>query len=597
MREGKLNLIKSNPSSTSYLSGKTLLITSCLALLIGFYVYHCLFYYGSAVDDAFITFRYARNLSNGLGLVYNLGERIEGYSNFSWLLLVALGIKLGFAPIITAKFLGITSGIGAILCSYSLHNRLSYKPRSFGALLAPLLLATNSFFCYWSSCGLETVFFSFLLILSVLLYIKENQKSYPLSAFILGLLLLSRPEGVGYVAVFIAFDLSLRLRHKQVFDRYFLRFYGVILLVLSCYLGFKWIYFGSLFPNTYYAKVVYPFQNFNSSYAYLKDFYLEAGFSLPLMLIVSLAVCLFVIGRRVLLLISLLVFNWFYIIYVLFDWMQNYRYHMYTAPVLFTIIALGLSGLIRLSDMRNRLFGLVTGAVVVLVMGYSINDIVGIKSSRPFHRYYIDSDSHVKKSDRWLWSIPEKIRKGVRPGKKQARLTMFLIENSTPDMTVGMRDIGFPGFITNCRVYDRDMLIHKEARDLSSALRSKDEESVSAYIFGEMRNNLARYNPDLFLYPRARFISMDVFRWDLLDRMYNSYFEDNMELVLEKTFLTGKTSIAYYKKKGLTYKPSLAQVIRKYESIVREYPDYPAFQRRLDRYSRKFKAEKEAVNY
>ena len=31
-----------------------------------------------AVDDAYITFRYATNLANGQGLVYNLGERVLG---------------------------------------------------------------------------------------------------------------------------------------------------------------------------------------------------------------------------------------------------------------------------------------------------------------------------------------------------------------------------------------------------------------------------------------------------------------------------------------------------------------------------------------
>src|SRR3954470_13240280 len=35
-------------------------------------------------DDAFISFRYARNWVTGKGLVYNAGERVEGYTNFLW---------------------------------------------------------------------------------------------------------------------------------------------------------------------------------------------------------------------------------------------------------------------------------------------------------------------------------------------------------------------------------------------------------------------------------------------------------------------------------------------------------------------------------
>ena len=47
-------------------------------------------------DDAFISFRYAENLSEGKGLVFNEGERVEGYSNFLWTLWIAAGLSLGF---------------------------------------------------------------------------------------------------------------------------------------------------------------------------------------------------------------------------------------------------------------------------------------------------------------------------------------------------------------------------------------------------------------------------------------------------------------------------------------------------------------------
>ncbi|MHC4066890.1 MAG: hypothetical protein ACYSUI_20630, partial [Planctomycetota bacterium] len=55
--------------------------------------------YTFLTDDAFISFRYARNLSEGLGLVFNPGfERVEGYSNFLWVVLLAGVNALGLAP-------------------------------------------------------------------------------------------------------------------------------------------------------------------------------------------------------------------------------------------------------------------------------------------------------------------------------------------------------------------------------------------------------------------------------------------------------------------------------------------------------------------
>ena len=60
---------------------------------------------GHTVDDAYISFRYARNFARGWGLVYNAGERIEGYTNFLWTVLIGIAIRLGLEPIVTAKVL------------------------------------------------------------------------------------------------------------------------------------------------------------------------------------------------------------------------------------------------------------------------------------------------------------------------------------------------------------------------------------------------------------------------------------------------------------------------------------------------------------
>ena len=66
-------------------------------------------------DDAFISFRYARNLSEGLGLVFNAGERVEGYTNFLWTLWTAAGLSLGFEAETWANVWGILFYLGSIL--------------------------------------------------------------------------------------------------------------------------------------------------------------------------------------------------------------------------------------------------------------------------------------------------------------------------------------------------------------------------------------------------------------------------------------------------------------------------------------------------
>ncbi|MBU8934805.1 MAG: hypothetical protein KOO62_12515, partial [candidate division Zixibacteria bacterium] len=39
-------------------------------------------------DDAYISYRYVANFLNGDGLVYNIGERVEGFTNFGWVILM-----------------------------------------------------------------------------------------------------------------------------------------------------------------------------------------------------------------------------------------------------------------------------------------------------------------------------------------------------------------------------------------------------------------------------------------------------------------------------------------------------------------------------
>ena len=47
------------------------------------------------LDDAFITFRYARNVAAGLGAVFNPGEAVEGYTSFLWMLICSAFFALG----------------------------------------------------------------------------------------------------------------------------------------------------------------------------------------------------------------------------------------------------------------------------------------------------------------------------------------------------------------------------------------------------------------------------------------------------------------------------------------------------------------------
>ena len=67
------------------------------------------------LDDAFISFRYARNLLEGNGLVWNPGERVEGYSNFLWVLeLAGIWAATGVPPEEAAWWLSVAYTVATL---------------------------------------------------------------------------------------------------------------------------------------------------------------------------------------------------------------------------------------------------------------------------------------------------------------------------------------------------------------------------------------------------------------------------------------------------------------------------------------------------
>jgi len=88
-----------------------------LGCLMGLYGYE-FFRPTIQIDDAYISYRYAQNLVDGHGLVYNIGERVEGYTNLLWTLMVAGGIALGVSASLVGHWLGFASGVLLLLATY-----------------------------------------------------------------------------------------------------------------------------------------------------------------------------------------------------------------------------------------------------------------------------------------------------------------------------------------------------------------------------------------------------------------------------------------------------------------------------------------------
>ena len=207
------------------------------------------------IEDAAITFAYARNLAEGDGLVpYVGGERVEGYSNPLWTFLIAFWHLLFIPPWTSAKVMGWGFGVLTQVLVWRLSRQaLPDSPHKW-AVIPPFLLATSTQFAVWTASGLENALFCVLLATGAwaLLRDAERPRGFPWSALAFSGLALTRPDGLAYVVVGFMARLMLAATRRQWLSP--LIWLVVATVPVGAYQLFRMDYYSWPWPNTYYAK-------------------------------------------------------------------------------------------------------------------------------------------------------------------------------------------------------------------------------------------------------------------------------------------------------------------------------------------------------
>jgi len=212
-------------------------------------------------DDAFITMRYVKNFVEGKGLVYNVGERVEGYTHFLWLMLLAASKAVGFDPVDASMWLGIAAyaGILVLLLAISLREHKK-NPKVIWLPIAAALFALNYDTAEWASGGLETSFYTFLILAAFYLWFYSKfseQRRLLLTGLTLALISLTRPDGVLFTVTAVVLLAVSGIRRKQSIPT-LTKNIGMLVLpsiVIGVpYLIWKYFYYGDILPLTYYAK-------------------------------------------------------------------------------------------------------------------------------------------------------------------------------------------------------------------------------------------------------------------------------------------------------------------------------------------------------
>ena len=335
-----------------------------VCVLFGLHVKHYYF----LGDDCFISFRYAQNLVEGHGLVYNPGERVEGYTNFLWVLFMAGVMKLGLSPELVSNILGISSGLAILAAvvwlgakSSSWHDPLIW--------IAPLCLAVNRTFGAWSTSGLETQFFSLLVLLAMLRLHWERKRGdkWPVvSSLLFAAATLTRPDGALYFTVAACFfggeAVLLRRRRIAALAVWLVPY----VVIVGTHVAWRYSYYGYLVPNTFYVKVSGLW--WEQSSVWLWQFVREY----QVLVLAPLVIAALVLRRDFLTLLfcGILAAHTAYMIYIGGDRFE-FRFMNAILPYFYWLVQEGIRGLVhwartkKLNPLTSLAGGLVLGLVAI----------------------------------------------------------------------------------------------------------------------------------------------------------------------------------------------------------------------------------------
>ncbi len=209
-------------------------------------------------DDAFISFRFARNFALGHGLRYNLGEHVpvEGYSNFLWVMICSVFEFLRLDITVWPPLLSAACGTVLLWLVFdTLRRRLDISlPVVFVATLA---LGCFPPFAAWCTGGLATMPFALLMFVTFERLVLRRGGPAVVGGAIAGLLLaLIRVEGIAWVVVIVIVAVWSRRMAGQRVLRPLVGFALIVVSGYGLYFAWRYGYYQMPLANTSYAKAV-----------------------------------------------------------------------------------------------------------------------------------------------------------------------------------------------------------------------------------------------------------------------------------------------------------------------------------------------------
>jgi arabinofuranosyltransferase len=228
------------------------------------------------IDDAFISLRYVYNIISGYGPVLNPGEHLEAISNPTWVwLLAGVSSLCNISDLLPLYYLSkIVGGILFIISGIVFYRFLaSLLKNEAYAFFISLIYCLNPYIVAYSINGMENPLIYFLLITILYFnhkYLNDQKVIWViLSGLFLGILSISRPEGIIYIAAYFA-SIAIVIFYK-IFSFKKSDILISLIISLSIFILFelwRWQYYEEFVPITVYSKNYFSIGAFKSNIKY-----------------------------------------------------------------------------------------------------------------------------------------------------------------------------------------------------------------------------------------------------------------------------------------------------------------------------------------
>lgn len=213
-------------------------------------------------DDAFISLRYADNFVRGKGLVWQDGERVEGYTNFLWTIILSIPLYLRLDPVRFSFAAGLCLFALSLFFTYRLAANLLHSKHL--ALLTMFLLGANYSFSSYATGGMETQLQTCLFVACAYLTLDSlNRKAWTTFRIVtlsvlLSLAMMTRLDSLLLLIVLLPVAVFSIFREETGAARKAFKvmcIFAPLLLLVGTWLIWKLRFYGSVVPNTFYVKV------------------------------------------------------------------------------------------------------------------------------------------------------------------------------------------------------------------------------------------------------------------------------------------------------------------------------------------------------